>query len=103
MSTILGINMSCLDTSAAILVDGKIVFAVREERLTREKKTRRFPINAIRMCLNNVGAKLDEIDCAAVSWNPTINLERHVTAQSGIARYKPEHFYGVPSNLFSLL
>lgn len=102
MSIILGINMSCLDTSAVLLRDGAVAFAVREERLTRRKKTRDFPLNAVEMCLKSAGARIEDMDSVAVSWNPAINMERLNAAQSGVARYKPEHFYGVPSYLFTL-
>lgn len=103
MPVILGINMSCRDTSACLIVDGEIRFAVREERLNREKKTRQFPVRSIKACLDHIGITIEDIDAVAVSWNPAINLERLSGAQSGVARYKPEHFYGVPSYLFSFV
>ena len=48
---ILGLNSGGPNTAAVLLVDGKIVYAVEEERLTREKQTRRFPSNAIKAIL----------------------------------------------------
>ena len=39
---ILGLNYSFHDTTACIVVDGKIVVAIEEERLTREKHTTPF-------------------------------------------------------------
>jgi carbamoyltransferase len=36
------------DSSAALVIDGKLVAAVEEERLNREKKTSSFPVNAMR-------------------------------------------------------
>lgn len=56
------------DSSAALLIDGRLVAAVEEERLNREKKTARFPINAIRWCLDEAGIDLDEVDIFAHSW-----------------------------------
>jgi len=100
---ILGINMSCLDTSACISDNGRIKFAIREERLTRNKKTKDFPIRSIKACLEYTGIKLEDVDAIAISWDPAINLERLNMAQSGIVRYKPEHFYAVPNMLFSLI
>ena len=41
---ILGINHDMYISSAAIIEDGKIIAACTEERLTREKRTRKFPI-----------------------------------------------------------
>jgi len=103
MSLILGVNMSGRDSSAAILEGGRVRFAVREERLNREKKTRRFPMMAIGACLKSAGVGLEGVDRVAISWNPTINMERFNSAQSSVARYKPEHFYAVPSHLMLLM
>ncbi|MBI2058978.1 MAG: carbamoyltransferase [Nitrospirae bacterium] len=103
MKTFLGINMSGRDSSAALVSEGKVHFAVREERLNREKKTRKFPLLAIRECLRAGGIGLADVDRVAVSWNPAINLERFNSAQSGTARYKPEHLYAVPNHLFTFL
>lgn len=98
---ILGINMSGRDSSAAVVVDGNIHFAIREERLNREKKTRKFPMLAVNACLDAAGTSMARVDRVGISWNPAINLERFNAAQSSLARYKPEHFYGVPNHLFT--
>jgi len=103
MAVMLGVNMSGRDSSAAVVVDGAVRFAVREERLNREKKTRRFPMLAIQACLEAAGRRLETVDRVGISWNPTLNLERFNGAQSGVARYKPEHFYAVPNHLIQLL
>ena len=103
MSLILGVNMSGRDSSAALLRDGRIAFAVREERLNREKKTRRFPVLSIGAALAAAGARLEDVERVAISWNPALNMERFNSAQSGVARYKPEHLYAVPNHLFMLL
>ena len=46
------------DASAAILVDGKVAFAVAEERLNRHKHYGGFPSLAVKACLDAVGAKI---------------------------------------------
>ncbi|MEV4917614.1 carbamoyltransferase C-terminal domain-containing protein [Streptomyces tirandamycinicus] len=56
------------DSSAALVVDGKLVAAVEEERLNREKKTSRFPVNAMRWCLESAGMSFDDVDTFAFSW-----------------------------------
>ena len=69
--TTIGINFSGgHDSSAAVAVDGKIVFAIAEERITRQKQDAAFPINAINACLDFVGKKASEIDSFAVGWPP---------------------------------
>src|SRR5258708_35331215 len=61
----LGINYSQMhDSSACIVRDGELLFAVAEERISRLKHDAGFPKNAIRACLDfaNVGAEqLDEV------------------------------------------
>ena len=39
---ILGINSAGFNTSAALIVDGQILFAIEEERLIREKEQENF-------------------------------------------------------------
>ena len=49
----LGINYSQMhDSSACLVRDGELVFAVAEERISRTKHDARFPQNAIRACLD---------------------------------------------------
>lgn len=50
------------DASAALLVDGKIVSAIEEERLNRIKHTNKFPEHAIKTILTQQNMSLDEID-----------------------------------------
>ncbi|MFI6044545.1 carbamoyltransferase [Nocardia sp. NPDC051321] len=57
------------DAGAALMVDGKLVAAVEEERLNREKKTSDFPVNAVRWCLDHAGVQFSDIDLIAIPWN----------------------------------
>lgn len=68
---ILGINHYFHDSSACILVDGKLVAALEEERFNRDKHTRAFPENAILECLKIAGLEAADIDHIAVSIQPT--------------------------------
>lgn len=56
------------DSGAAVLVDGELVAAVEEERLNREKKTSKFPINAIQWCLKTAGITYEDVDKFSFSW-----------------------------------
>jgi carbamoyltransferase len=71
---ILGINAFGHDSSASILVDGKLVFAVEEERLTRKKHDGRFPLNAIQACLDFVKIDITAVDHITFFWKPGITL-----------------------------
>ena len=50
------------DASVALIVDGKIVANVAEERFTRFKNDGSFPINAIEYCLQTAGISSEELD-----------------------------------------
>jgi carbamoyltransferase len=56
---VLGISAFYHDAAAALVRDGSLVAAAQEERFTRRKHDERFPINAIRYCLEagSVGEK----------------------------------------------
>ena len=50
---ILGLNYSQMhDSSACLVQDGELLFAVAEERISRVKHDARFPALAIRACLD---------------------------------------------------
>ena len=75
---ILGLNMFHADASAAIVEDGKILFAVAEERLNRHKHYGGFPSLAVKACLDAVGAKLTDIQHVAVGQDSDANLAKKV-------------------------
>src|SRR5947208_2436297 len=53
------------DAGAALLVDGRLVAAINEERLTRRKLEVQFPYQAIRACLGMGGVSPDEVQIVA--------------------------------------
>jgi len=75
---ILGLNMFHADASAAIVQDGKIVFAIAEERLNRIKHYAGFPSLAIQACLKAAGAKIGDIDHIAVGQDSDANLSEKI-------------------------
>ena len=99
---ILGLNPGGPNTAAVLLVDGKVIYAVEEERIIREKQTRKFPINAIKMALEFSGMKLEDLDAVAINWNPAINLETFNIPQNQRARYMGEIYSQVPYHLMTL-
>ncbi len=72
---VLGLNAFGHDSSAALIVDDVLVFAVEEERLTRKKHDGQFPINAIKACLAFGKIKFSDIDHVTFFWNPTLTLK----------------------------
>ncbi|MHB8559512.1 MAG: carbamoyltransferase N-terminal domain-containing protein, partial [Candidatus Acidiferrales bacterium] len=71
---ILGINAYHANASAAIIMDGRLVAAVEEERLNRVKYAAGLPVQAIQYCLDAAGVKLSEVDHIAVPRNPWARL-----------------------------
>ena len=75
---ILGLNMFHADASAAVVQDGKVLFAIAEERLNRVKHYAGFPALAIQACLAAAGAKISDIDHVAVGQDSDANLAEKV-------------------------
>jgi len=75
---ILGINYYFHDSTACLLIDGKIEVAIEEERLNRRKHTREFPEKAIALCLKSAGLTPADVDAVAVSIKPNKNLPQRV-------------------------
>ncbi len=71
---ILGINAYHANAAAAIVVDGRLVAAVEEERLNRVKYAAGLPAQAIQFCLDRAGIKLTEVDHIAVPRDPWARL-----------------------------
>ena len=71
---ILGINAYHANAAAAIVVDGRLVAAVEEERLNRVKYAAGLPAQAIQFCLDRAGVKLAEVNHIAVPRDPWARL-----------------------------
>ena len=73
---ILGISGLYHDSAAALIVDGKVVNAVQEERFTRRKNDKSFPVNAIEFCLKNNGISGKDLDAVVFYDNLLLTLDR---------------------------
>jgi carbamoyltransferase len=67
---ILGINAFHGDSSAALLRDGQLTFALEEERLNRTKHWAGLPVGAAKACLQG-----EQPDYVAISRNPRAHLK----------------------------
>ncbi len=89
---ILGINSAYHESSAALLVDGKLTCFIEEERINRFKHGKHalidnphiLPEGAIEGCLNFAGLKVSDIDCFAYSFSQSgrlqnIGVDKHLT------------------------
>ena len=75
---VLGVNLLHSDASACILVDGRIEFAVAEERLNRVKHFGGFPSQAIQACLDAVGAEISDVDHLALGRDPDVHQKQRL-------------------------
>lgn len=98
---IIGLNSGEFNSSACLLINGKIVYAVQEERLIREKFTKKFPKNAIKKCLDFKNLDISDIDYISVGWNPSAHMSRFNPIISSNRTYREYNFYTLSDNLFS--
>jgi len=75
---IIGINAYHADSSACLVIDGKLINAVEEERFTRIKHWAGFPIQSIKFCLENANLKISDIDKISLNFDPNANLLKKI-------------------------
>jgi carbamoyltransferase len=67
---ILGVGGLLHDPSVALLQDGRVLFAIESEKVTRHhKEISVVPVEAINFALRQTGLRLDEVDVAVVNWD----------------------------------
>lgn len=76
MANILGINTFHAGSSAAVVIDGRVVVAIAEERLNRKKYFAGFPTLAIARCLEFAGLRFSDIDHVAIGRDSSANLHK---------------------------
>src|SRR5262249_42021753 len=73
---ILGLNFNHPDASAALVIDGRLIAAVAEERLGRRlKHDPAFPSAAIRAVLAAGGVRVTDLDFVAMPHDPGANRQ----------------------------
>src|ERR1700730_18589957 len=65
------------DSSACIVQDGELLFAVTEERLSRIKHDARFPQLSIAACLEFAGVRTEQVDEVCFGWQTAGPVYRH--------------------------
>ena len=87
---ILGFNCYGHDSSATLVVDDKVVFAVEEERLNRKKHYGGIPIESIKACLDFAKIKMSDLDHVAFFWKPSISYSK-------VPLFLFKYWYRIPS------
>jgi len=72
----LGLSGFYHDSAATIVIDGKVICAIEEEKLSGEKHDSSFPFKAIQWCLEYTKITIDEIDMVCWYENPNDKYER---------------------------
>lgn len=95
---ILGLNDS--NSAAAIVRDGRLLAAAREERFSRTKFDDAFPHRAVDYCLREAAVRsIKDVDHVVFAWNPGHEIEPHDT--SSAVRYHKHFLHYVPNNLLA--
>ena len=74
----LGVNAYHGDSSACLVMDGKLVAAAEEERFRRIKHWAGFPSESISYCLKEAGISLSDVDYIAINSDPKANLMKKI-------------------------
>jgi carbamoyltransferase len=98
---IIGLNHGEIDSSAALVVGGKVVAACSEERFNRQKKSRAFPQQALQFCLRTGRLELQGCDAVAQAWNPGESWLKYNPLISAHRIRREDNFYSIPDHLFS--
>jgi carbamoyltransferase len=72
----LGLSGFYHDSAAALVIDGKIICAIEEEKLSGEKHDSSFPFKAIQWCLEYTKITIDEVDMVCWYEDPNLKYER---------------------------
>jgi carbamoyltransferase len=76
VSAVLGVSAGYHDAAAALVVDGRVVAAMQEERFSRVKNDPSLPRRAALACLAEGGLRAADLDRVVFYENPYAKLER---------------------------
>jgi carbamoyltransferase len=99
----LGINYSQMhDSSACIVRDGELLFAVAEERISRVKHDAGFPKNAIRACLDFAKISPEQLDEVCFGWQTAGPVYQHDLKCYATGKMPWTYLNGLNSTLYFL-
>lgn len=97
----LGISCDLHDSAACLLVEGELVSAVEEERLTRVSHDDSLPRRAVAACLATAGVPVDAVEIVAFHERPLSVIDRYLAARRregprGLPRFvrQAPHLFG---------
>jgi len=87
----LGLSGFYHDSAAALVIDGKVIAAIEEEKLSGEKHDSSFPFKAIEWVLKYAKITIDEVDMVCWYEEPDLKFKRvkkYVGKWNGLKHYK---------------
>ena len=75
---IIGISTGYHDSACSLVQDGVLVAAAQEERFSRVKNDRSFPVRAFLYCLQEGGITIADVDCLGYYEDPCLKLGRQI-------------------------
>ena len=82
---ILGISCFYHDSAACIVEKGRIVAAAQEERFSRKKHDPRFPVRAVRYCLQETNLQVNDLEYVVFYDKPFLTFERLLMSYFSVA------------------
>ncbi len=87
---LIGISALYHDSAAALIEDGKVIRAAQEERFSRIKNDRSFPVRALDFCLSDESVKrAGRIDAIVYYDNPFLTCDRFISNCAEIKDLSP--------------
>ena len=77
-TNIIGISAGYHDSACSLIQDGKLVAAAQEERFSRIKNDRSWPVKAFLYCLEEGGITIADVDCVGYYEDPCLKLGRQI-------------------------
>ena len=78
MSIILGLNCNHADSSACIIKNGELLFAIEEERINRIKHWAGLPFLSIEEALKYTDINIEQITDISINTNPLSNINQKI-------------------------
>lgn len=78
---ILGLSAFQRNAAAALVIDGALVSAAEEERISRKRGDPRFPLRAARCCMDHAGLQAADLDAVVFYQKPLRRFERTLLSQ----------------------
>ncbi len=82
MAKILGLSFGYHDAAAALMVDGKLIACMQEERFSRVKNDASYPRYAVEACLSQAGISAQELDQVIFYENIFLKADRVLRSAS---------------------